>query len=372
MYPADWPLSIHIAILAASGGLVAYTGTKMAGYAKELAQRTGLGQAMTGALFLGASTSLSGIITSVTAAAGGHPELAASNAVGGIAAQTVFLAIADRVYSRANLEHAAASDENMLQGALLIALLSLTLLAASVPSYTVFGVHPVTPVLLLAYAFGQRLVYQAQNKEMWRPRMTEYTQTEEMNEGTSDGTESSAELHNASSGTGPKSGTDRSSGGSESLTGLWTKFVAVALLLAVLGYLLASAGVVVAERTGLNETVLGGIFTAVSTSFPELVTAVAAVRMGALTLAVSDIIGGNAFDMIFLAVADTAFRDGSLYHAMGSRPTFLVMMTILLTSVLLLGLIRREKHGIANIGFESVLMVLIYAGGFALIFTVMG
>jgi cation:H+ antiporter len=353
MYNSAWPLIIHIAVFAASGLLVAYTGTQMARYAKRLAHLTGLGQAITGALFLGASTSLSGIITSVTAAAEGHPELAASNAVGGIAAQTLFLAVADRVYARANLEHAAASDENMLQGSLLIALLSLPLLAAFAPAYTIGGIHPVSPLLILCYLFGQRLVYQAQDREMWRPRITEYTQTGESGE--EDG-----------GGNGQEEGSSRPS---ESLTLLVFKFVAAALALTVLGYLLATSGVIIAERTGLNETVLGGIFTAITTSFPELVTAVAAVKMGALTLAVSDIIGGNAFDTIFLAVADAVLREGSLYHAMGSRPLFMIMMTILMTSVLLLGLIRREKHGIANIGFESLLLVLIYAGGFTLIVT---
>lgn len=101
-------------------------------------------------------------------------------------------------------------------------------------------------------------------------------------------------------------------------------------------------------------------------------TAVAAVRIGALTLAVSDIMGGNAFDVIFFAVADLAYRDGSLYHAMGSRPTFLILLTILLTSILLMGLIRREKYGIANIGFESFLLFLVYAGGFLIIATTVG
>ena len=38
-------------------------------------------------------------------------------------------------------------------------------------------------------------------------------------------------------------------------------------------------------------------------------------------------------------------------------------MTILMTAVLLLGLLRRERHGIANIGFESVLLILIYLVG---------
>ncbi|NIQ53654.1 MAG: sodium:calcium antiporter, partial [Gemmatimonadetes bacterium] len=39
----------------------------------------------------------------------------------------------------------------------------------------------------------------------------------------------------------------------------------------------------------------------------------AAVRQGALTLAVSDIVGGNFFDVLFVAAADLAFLQGSIY-----------------------------------------------------------
>lgn len=347
MYDASWPLSVHAIVFVVSAVLVAVVGVRLTDYAARIARRTGLGQAVTGALFLGATTSLSGITTSVTAAAAGHPELAASNAVGGIAAQTVFLAIADRLYRKANLEHAAASDENMLQGALLISLLALTLLAAFAPAYSVFGVHPVTIIILLAYVFGQRLVMTAKGQAMWQPRVTEQTQIEER-------------FH---------SGNERDS---RSMMSIWVRFAISAAGIGVFGYALARSGVAIAEATGLSQTVVGGLLTAVATSFPELVTAVAAVRIGALTLAVSDIMGGNAFDVIFLGVADLAYRDGSLYHAMGSRPTFLILLTILLTSILLMGLIRREKHGIANIGFESFLLFLVYAGGFLIIVTTVG
>ncbi|MFP4302946.1 MAG: sodium:calcium antiporter [Spirochaetaceae bacterium] len=347
MYDPGWSLSVQTLVFLISGGGVAFVGVRLADYAARIARRTGLGQAVTGAIFLGATTSLSGIITSVTAAAAGHPELSASNAVGGIAAQSVFLAIADRVYQKANLEHAAASDENMLQGALLIALLAGTLLAAFSPEFTILGVHPVSLLILLAYGFGQRLVYTAKGQRMWQPRVTEYTQIEEESEGAPAGS------------------------GEEPMLVLWVKFSIAALGIGFFGYLLARTGVNVAERTGISETTLGGLFTAIATSFPELVTAIAAVRLGALTLAVSDIVGGNAFDVIFLAVADVAYREGSVYHAMGPRPTFLIMLTILLTSILLLGLIRREKHGIANIGFESFLLVIVYLGGFFLIVTTM-
>ena len=56
-------------------------------------------------------------------------SLAVSNAVGGIAAQTSFLVIADMIYKRVNLEHAAADANNMLMAAMLVLLMSLPLAA---------------------------------------------------------------------------------------------------------------------------------------------------------------------------------------------------------------------------------------------------
>jgi cation:H+ antiporter len=103
----------------------------------------------------------------------------------------------------------------------------------------------------------------------------------------------------------------------------------------------------------------------VATSLPELVTTVAAVRQGALTLAVGGIIGGNTFDVLFLVAADVAYREGSIYHAISAQPLFIISLTILLTAILLMGLIRRERRGFANIGFESVAVLVLYLAGMA-------
>ncbi len=103
--------------------------------------------------------------------------------------------------------------------------------------------------------------------------------------------------------------------------------------------------------------------------FQKLVTAIAAVRQGALTLAVGGIIGGNSFDILFIAVADVAYREGSIYHSITDHQTFLMALTILLTGLLTMGLLRREKRGIANIGFESFSVLLIYAAAIIFMFT---
>ena len=96
-------------------------------------------------------------------------------------------------------------------------------------------------------------------------------------------------------------------------------------------------------------------------------TAIAAVRIG-VNLAVGDVIGGNSFEVLFLAAADFFYRPGSIYHEFGIDNVFIAVLAILMTGVLLLGMLRRQRHGIAGIGFESALVLLLYVGSVVLLF----
>jgi len=341
-HTAQAPIELVIAVLALCAGVIGVAGTRITHVSDRLADATGWGEAFFGAVFLGASTSLPGIVTSVAAAWGGHAELAFSNALGGIAAQTLFLAIADMAYRNVNLEHAAASVSNMMQGSLLLVLLTAVLVVMHAPVLEVAHVHPGSVVLGVAYVLGSRMILRSRDGAAWRAVQTPETVLDKPDQ--------------------------RAALTRRELTSLWVQFGVLAAIVVAAGYCVAVTGVAVAARTGLSETVVGGIFTAVVTSLPELVTSVAAVRRGALTLAVGDIIGGNTFDVLFVATADVTYFDGSIYHALGDRQSFMVAMAALLNGVLLLGLLRREKRGIGNIGFESVLILLLYAGGTAVLF----
>lgn len=46
----------------------------------------------------------------------------------------------------------------------------------------------------------------------------------------------------------------------------------------------------------------------------------------------------------------------------------MIGLTMLMVAILLMGLLRREKHGLANIGFESVLVFVVYLLGVAALF----
>ncbi|MFO8057322.1 MAG: sodium:calcium antiporter [bacterium] len=335
-------LSASVVIFLASAVVILVAGTKLARLADTLADATGLGEALFGAVLLGASTSLPGIVTSVTVAYEGYARLAFSNAMGGIAAQTVFLAIADMAYSRINLEHAAASLANIMQGALLIILLSLVLMTITGPDISFAGVHPTSVFIVLAYLFGLRMIGATRRDSLWRAIRTPETVIDRPEEA------------------------ERIS--RRSLVRTWVLFIVFALIIMAAGYAVAETGAIISNETGLSETLVGALFTAVATSLPELVTSIAAVRHGAPTLAVGNIIGGNTFDVLFVSFSDAAYRKGSLYHNLAGHDVFVIALTILLTSILLLGLLRREKKGIANIGFESFLVLIIYLAAFAFMF----
>lgn len=334
------PLWAAFAVFGVAVLAIAAAGRRMAQVADRLADRTGLGEAITGGLLLGASTSLSGFVTSVSTAAQGHADLALSNAVGGIAVQTAFLAIADITYRRANLEHAAASITNLMQGALLIALLSLPLVAGLAPAWTLFGCHPASFVILIGYIFGMRLASEAHRQPLWGPKETSETRRDVPDE--------------------PR-------GGGRPLVTLLLRFALLLVVVGSAGFALGQSGVAISDKTGLSQSMVGALLTAVSTSLPELVTTLAAVRRGALTLAVGGIIGGNTFDVILVAASDIAYRPGSIYHATSAQPDYIISVTILMSAVLLMGLLRREKYGFANIGFESLLILLIYLVAAALL-----
>ena len=330
------PTAMAVAVLLIGGAVILVAGTRLAGVADRLADRTGLGEAFVGAVFLGASTSLPGITASVTAAWDGHAALAVSNALGGIAVQTAFLAVADIAYRKANLEHAAASLGNLMWGSLLIILLAGLLVAMLTPPVDLAGVHPMTPLLVVAYAMGVRVVGEARETPMWRPRLTGATRIDRPEPEDPEGA---------------------------SLARLWLEFGIGAGLVTAAGWGVARAGEMLVVQTGLSQSLVGGLMVAVVTSLPELVTSVAAVRRGALTLAVGGVLGGNAFDTLFAAMADVAYRPGPIFHAVSPRETALAALTILMAAVLVLGLLRRERLGPGRIGLESVVVLGLYAVG---------
>lgn len=332
--------TVLVVSFLAAGGVILVCGLRVTGLADTLADRTGFGEALVGAVLLGAATSLSGIVVSVTAALDGRASLAFSNSVGGIAAQTVFLAVADMFYRRINLEHAAADLGNVFQGVVLMVLLTIPLVAMSTPEVAFWAIHPVSFAIPVVYAASLVAGRSVREAPMWTPVNTAETSEDEPEE----------------EGPGTRG---------QSTPRLFLRFGVLVLAMGAAGYVVARTASTLSDRMELSETLVGVLGTAVVTSLPELVTSVAAVRRGSLQLAVGGIIGGNMFDTLFLVASDLSYREGSLYHAVGDQDYFWIISALLMTGVLTGGLILRQKQGPGRIGAESMLLLAIYLGAVA-------
>ncbi|MFV2018905.1 sodium:calcium antiporter [Micromonospora sp. LOL_023] len=333
MTGTTWSLGPSVGALAVALLIIVFVGKALATTADTLADRTGMGEAVAGALLLGGVTSLPGIATTVLGAWQGDAQFAIANPIGGIAVQTVWLAIADLLYRRSNIEHAAASLENIMQALVLVSLLCLPVVAYATPALTIGWVHPASLLIPVLYLYGLYLVRRVREGPMWRAEQTSDTRQDV-----------------------PDDANGEAAGG-PSTRRLWLRLAALAVVVGGTGYLIGQGGLGVIAATGLPSGFVGFTVTTAITSLPELVTLIAAVRIGALTLGIGNILGGNAFDALMIFLADATYRPGSIYTDAASAGLVLAGTTTLMTATLAAGLLMRERRGV---GFEGVAIPLIY------------
>jgi cation:H+ antiporter len=222
----------------------------------------------------------------------------------------------------------------MLFAVILVALLTLVVLAALTPNVTVFAIHPASLVLIAAYLIGLATVRRAKAEPLWIPKKTRETVKDEPAE------------------EDPAAGRTNVS--------VWTEFAALGLMVSLAGWAIARGAQGIVENTVLGQSLVASLFMGVTNALPETIVSITAVRRGALALAVGSVLGGNIFDVLNLVLGDAAYRAGSLYHAAGQYELFITLATILMTVILLAGMLRRESQGPAGIGWESTLLLATY------------
>ncbi|MDX1663948.1 MAG: hypothetical protein R3272_09150 [Candidatus Promineifilaceae bacterium] len=338
-----WP---NVALLVAAALLIGYVGPKLSRTADKMGKITGMGDTVAGAIFLGAATSLPGIVASLRSAANGQPTLAVGTAIGSIAAQTMFIGLADVALRRGTITAEQTVSDSLMQTAVLVSQLSLVLVAMLASSYAIWGVHPVSPVIIVGGVLGFRAIQGEQRTPHWRATNENHDLPPE----------------------GPKDEEDEEAEGDQEATGhVVGRFGLYVVLVFIGGWFINTSANGIMEATGWSPVIVGSTLMGITTSFPELVTAISAVRQDRVGLAIGDIVGGNAFDTMVVATSDFFFREGSVYNALDANIHLLNALAILMTGLLLGGFIRRERRGPGNIGVESYLILLTYLAGIAVI-----
>ncbi len=140
------------------------------------------------------------------------------------------------------------------------------------------------------------------------------------------------------------------------------RYTANAIFVVAEAFFLPVFGEKIALSTGLGQTFVGNLFIATTTSLPEVIVSIAAVKIGAVDLAVGNLFGSNIFNIFILALDDIFYRQGFiLAHASGSH-IISGLAAILMTAVSVVAIVYKPVKKKLPVDMTSIFILLIYLG----------
>jgi cation:H+ antiporter len=123
----------------------------------------------------------------------------------------------------------------------------------------------------------------------------------------------------------------------------------------------------IAEVTGLGATLVGSLFLALTTSLPEVVVSVAALRLGAVDMAVGNIFGSNLFNMCIIIPVDDLFYRGPILSVVSQSHIFTALIGVLMTCVVIIALVyRTERKTLIGVSWDAIALIILFLGFYAL------
>jgi cation:H+ antiporter len=148
------------------------------------------------------------------------------------------------------------------------------------------------------------------------------------------------------------------------------RFAVAAAVILVAGPVLARSAEEIAVESGLGLTFVGATLIGITTSLPELVACIAAVRIGAHDLAVGNLFGSNAFNMAALLIVDVAYTPGPLLPAVDPSQAVAAVGAILLMALALSAIVHGAETRVRKLEPDAVLLLVVYVGALFAVWSV--
>lgn len=304
-------------------------GTYLVKFSDQIADITKLGKLLVGSLFLAAATSLPELLVDISAVRNHDADIAVGDLFGSSLFNLLILAIGDllhkggsNIFSRESGAHALSASMSITITA--VAGLSI-FLAPQLEPYSPGKIGIGTIAIVTVYIFSIRMIYFDQ-------RISAAKSEKPIIEA---GTQMS--LKKALSG-----------------------YLVSAFFIVVAAPYLADAAGKIAELSGLGKTFVGTTLVALSTSLPELVSTIVAIRLGSFELAAGNIFGSNSFNMLILVPLDF-FHGSPILAAVSRMHVFTSLSVILITSITVMGQlyqVEKRKRFIEPDAFVVIALVL--------------
>jgi cation:H+ antiporter len=326
----------------ASAGVIIVTGSILTHYVDDLAEKTGLGRLLLGSILLAGATSLPELVTDVSAVRAGYVDLAVGDLMGSSLFNLLILAIADLAFHHPGKMLSRLAFRHVLSGTLSITLTAFAamsiMMGAQFERWSIGRVGIGSWLILIAYLLGARLLYFDQQV----------------------GKKSENDDHSA----GASNPADR-----KAIARSLLVIAACAVVIMFTGPQLAHSAEKIAEITGLGGTFIGTTLVALSTSLPELVSTITALRLGAMDLAIGNIFGSNTFNMTIIVVLD--FVSASPLLPLVS-PTHAVtgICVIIVTSVVLMGQLYQVESRKRFLEPDAWLVILMILASLTMIYQI--
>jgi cation:H+ antiporter len=336
------PLPVLIFLVGA--GATWGAGLRLASSTDALDARFSLGEELGGILLLAFAGTLPELAITVSGAARGNLDLAAGNLIGGIAIQTMVLAVCDfAAGGERPLSFLVGRLTPVLEALAVVLVVSVVLMGALLRPTTSIGgvVSPASIVIVALWVASVYVIDRARKDPRWSVTMP----------GSRPGRRRRERVASKPS---PLAGA--------STRRVIGEFLAASIVTLGAGVALEISGNALADRAGINGVIFGATVLARASALPEISSGIGAVKLGDNALAMGDIFGGNSFQLCLFLVADLVAGTPVL-PAAGRLNSWLAALGILLTGVYAAGVIVRPSRTFARLGPDSILAIVLFGFG---------
>jgi cation:H+ antiporter len=320
---------IWLEFILCSGAIV-LCGVNLSRYGDVIAEKTGLGRAWIGLILMSGVTSLPELITGISSVVFvDAPDITVGDVMGSCVFNLSLIALMDMLHGPHPIFSRAEHSHNLSAGfgVILVGFATLSISAAvGMPSFGRISLS--TPLIIGLYALAMRSVFLFQKRQA----------AQHIGEIASDLQYGHISTKEAS-----------------------VKYTANALVIVGAGTWLPFIGVRLAEETGLGRSFVGSILIAMTTSLPELVVSISALRIGAADMAIANLLGSNLFNMVILAIDDLAYPNGPLFSAVSQNHAITGTIAVIMSGIVAVSLMYRlEKKTALRIGWDALALILAY------------
>jgi len=309
-----------------------------------LDSRFKIGEAIGGLILLGISGSLPEIAITYSAAISGHIPIISGNLLGGIAIQTLIIVIFDfSTKQKKPLSYIAGSPLLSLETIFAIFITSVALIAAFIPvKKSIFNLNPLSVILAVIWVVGLFTINRAR-------KIPKY------NEISPDG--NPGRKHHERRGV-----QNHAFYAKKSTLYVILIFLAGCVATLIAGVILEESGSIIADKLGINSGLFAATVLAICSSLPEISTGLESIFIGDNHLAVSDIMGGNAFMLVIFLMADIIAGKPVLSYA-GHADILFAFLGIVMMAVYAVSFLLKPQKTYMRIGPDSILQIVLYTLG---------